>query len=60
MALSGFEVHGTYHTVRDEINQRSAREAAEAIENGESLESVLEKYDVPSPPRENDSDAGTE
>ena len=60
MALSGFEVHGTYHTVREEINQRSAREAAEAIENGESLESVLEKYDVPRPPRDGDPEANSE
>jgi hypothetical protein len=60
MALSGFEVHGTYHTVREEINQRSAREAAEDIENGESLESVLEKYDVPSEPRDGDREANSE
>ncbi|MGI9270183.1 MAG: DUF6152 family protein [Woeseiaceae bacterium] len=52
MALSGFEVHGTYHTVRDTINQRSAVQAAEAIESGESLESAMEKYDKPSEPRE--------
>jgi len=54
MALSGFEVHGAYHTVREEINQRSAREAAEAIENGESLESVLERYEETNPPRNTD------
>ena len=57
MALSGFEVHGTYHTVRDEINQRSAREAAEAIDNGESLESVLERYEVTESDRERDPQA---
>ena len=52
MALSGFEVHGTYHTVRDTINQESARLAAEAIENGESIESAMEKYDKPTERRE--------
>lgn len=60
MALSGFEVHGTYHTVRDTINQQSAREAAEAIERGESLESVMEKYDVEPPPRDRDAQAAPE
>jgi hypothetical protein len=49
MAMSGFEIDGTYHTVREEIRQRSAVEAAEAIDNGESLESVLERYDVIEP-----------
>jgi hypothetical protein len=47
--MSGFEIDGTYHTVREEIRQRSAVEAAEAIDNGESLESVLERYDVIEP-----------
>jgi len=44
MAMAGFELNGTYHAVHEEVGQRSANEAADAIESGESLESVLERY----------------
>ncbi len=44
MAMSGFELDGTYYNVLEEVRQRSGVEAAEAIERGESLESVLERY----------------
>ena len=47
MAMAGFEKDGTYHSIHEEVGQRSGREAAEAIENGESLESVLERYAEP-------------
>lgn len=60
MAMSGFEINGTYHTIREEIRQRSAVEAAEAIDNGESLESVLERYDETKSPRETDPETGAE
>jgi hypothetical protein len=43
-ALSGFELNGTFYNVHEEIGQRSGNEAADAIERGESLESVLERY----------------
>jgi len=44
MALAGFELNGTYYAVHEQVGQRSANEAADAIERGESLESVLERY----------------
>ena len=44
MVLSGFELGGTYFNVHEEVGQRSANEAADAIERGESLESVLERF----------------
>lgn len=44
MAMAGFAVNGTYTSVHEEIGQRSGNEAADAIERGESLESVLERY----------------
>jgi len=44
MALSGFTLDGTFFSVLEEVRQRSAVEAAEAIEAGESLESVLEEH----------------
>lgn len=47
MAMAGFEKDGTYHSIHEEVGQRSGREAADAIESGESLESVLEKYSEP-------------
>ena len=47
MAMGGFEVNGMYYAVHEEIGQRSGNEAADAIERGESLESVLERYADP-------------
>jgi len=47
MAMGGFEIDGTYHSIHDEIGQRSANEAADAIEKGESVEDVLERYVEP-------------
>ena len=44
MALAGFEKEGTFHSVHERVGQRSANEAADAIEAGESLESVLERF----------------
>lgn len=46
-ALGGFEVNGTYHAIHEEVGQRSGNEAADAIESGESLESVLERFANP-------------
>ena len=47
LAMSGFEKDGTYHSIHEDVGQRSANEAADAIENGESLDSVLERYAEP-------------
>ena len=47
MAMGGFELNGTYYAVHEQVGQRSANEAADAIEAGESLESVLERYADP-------------
>ena len=47
MAMSGFELDGTYYQVLDEVGQRTGNEAADAIEGGESVESVLERYSEP-------------
>ena len=44
MAMSGFELNGTYYNVHEEVGQKSGNEAADAIERGESVESVLERY----------------
>jgi hypothetical protein len=44
MAMAGFELNGTYYSVHEEIGQQSGNEAADAIEGGESVESVLERY----------------
>ena len=44
MALAGFEKEGTFYSVHEQVGQRAANEAADAIERGESLESVLERY----------------
>jgi len=44
MAMGGFEKDGTYHSIHERVGQRTANEAADAIEKGESLESVLEQY----------------
>jgi hypothetical protein len=46
-SLSGFTKDGTYYSVTEEVRQQSGNEAADAIENGESLESVLERYPEP-------------
>ncbi len=47
MAMGGFELNGTYYAVHEQVGQRSANEAADAIERGESLESVLERFAEP-------------
>ena len=44
MAMSGFELNGMFYNVHERVGQRSANEAADAIESGESLESVLERF----------------
>ena len=46
-AMGGFEVDGTYYAVHEQIGQRSGNEAADAIEAGEPLESVLERFADP-------------
>ena len=46
-AMSGFTKDGTYYTVTENIRQRSGNEAADAIESGEPLEEVLERYAEP-------------
>ncbi len=46
-AMSGFTKDGTYYTITDEVRQRSGNEAADAIERGEPLEEVLERYAEP-------------
>jgi len=46
-AMSGFTKEGTYYSVTEEVRQQSGNEAADAIERGEPLEEVLEKYAVP-------------
>ena len=47
MAMAGFAKDGTYTSIHEEVGQQSGREAADAIESGESLESVLERYAEP-------------
>ena len=46
-AMSGFTNDGMYYSVTEEIRQQSGNEAADAIERGEALEEVLEKYAEP-------------
>lgn len=46
-AMSGFTKDGKYHSVTEEVRQQSGNEAADAIESGEPLEEVLEKYAEP-------------
>jgi len=46
-AMSGFTKEGTYYSVTEDVRQRSGNEAADAIESGESLEEVLERYPEP-------------
>lgn len=46
-AMSGFTKNGSYYSVTEQVRQRSGNEAADAIENGEPLEEVLEKYKKP-------------
>lgn len=46
-AMSGFKKNGEYFSVTEEIRQRSGNEAADALERGEPLEEVLEKYSKP-------------
>ncbi len=46
-AMSGFTKDGEYYSVTEEIRQQSGNEAADAIERGEPLEEVLEKYSKP-------------
>ena len=47
MALAGFEVGGTYYPVHEQINQRTAVEAADRLEAGEDLDAVLADYPEP-------------
>ena len=44
MAMGGFEKDGTFHSIHERVGQRSANEAADAIESGESVDSVLERH----------------
>ncbi|MGI9205813.1 MAG: DUF6152 family protein [Woeseiaceae bacterium] len=46
-AMSGFKKDGTYYSVTEQVRQKSGNEAADAIERGEPLEDVLEKYAEP-------------
>jgi len=46
-AMSGFTKNGTYYSVTEEVRQRSGNEAADAIERGEPVEEVLERYPEP-------------
>ena len=46
-AMSGFTKDGAYYSVTEDVRQRSGNEAADAIESGESLEEVLERYPEP-------------
>lgn len=46
-ALGGFEVNGTYHSIHEEVGQQSGNAAADAIEAGESLDSVLDRFSNP-------------
>jgi hypothetical protein len=47
MVLAAFEKDGTFHSVHERVGQRTANEAADAIESGEPLEDVLERYAEP-------------
>ena len=46
-AMSGFKKEGKYYSVTEDVRQKSGNEAADAIESGEPLEEVLEKYAEP-------------
>ena len=46
-AMSGFTKDGTYYIVTEDVGQQSGNEAADAIESGEPLEDVLERYAEP-------------
>jgi hypothetical protein len=46
-AMSGFTKDGTYYSVTEEVRQRSGNEAADAIESGEPVEEVLQRYAQP-------------
>lgn len=46
-AMSGFTKDGTFYSVAERIGQKEGNEAADAIERGEPLEEVLEKYKKP-------------
>lgn len=46
-AMSGFTKNGSYFSVTENVRQRSGNAAADAIERGEALEDVLEKYEKP-------------
>ena len=50
MAMAGFEKDGTFHNIHETVGQRSGNEAADAIEKGESVDSVLERYAEPEDP----------
>jgi hypothetical protein len=46
-AMSGLTKDGKYYIVTEDVRQQSGNEAADAIESGEPLEKVLEKYAEP-------------
>ena len=46
-SMSGFTKNGTYYSVTEDVQQQSGNEAADAIEDGEPLEDVLDKYAHP-------------
>ena len=46
-AMSGFTKEGKYHSITENVRQQSGNEAADAIERGEPLEEVLERYPEP-------------
>jgi hypothetical protein len=46
-AMSGFMKDGKYYSVTEDVRQQSGNEAADAIESGEPLEEVLERYAEP-------------
>lgn len=46
-AMSGFHKEGKFYNVTDNVRQQSGNEAADAIEAGEPLEEVLERYPEP-------------
>lgn len=54
-AISGFAKDGTFYNVTDDVRQQSGNEAADAIEAGEPLDEVLERYPEPEPRPESES-----
>jgi len=46
-ALSGFTKDGEFYSITERVGQQSGNEAADAIESGEPLEEVLNRYTAP-------------